>query len=116
MNLQELREFGFGHSGIKPGVQELAHFCAACPQPGINLPENWKEDVDASKYHRGYVLDGNFVNVHQASLVEEKDVWLKSGESFMVERTRYEEHLVSTTERKEVCTRSEFCCWIDRLT
>ena len=23
---------------------ELAVFCAACPQPGINIPENWKED------------------------------------------------------------------------
>ena len=27
---------------VKPG--ELAIFCPACPQPGINIPENWKED------------------------------------------------------------------------
>jgi hypothetical protein len=23
---------------------DLAIFCPACPQPGINLPKNWKED------------------------------------------------------------------------
>lgn len=27
---------------------KLALFCASCPQPGINLPENWKEDVNRS--------------------------------------------------------------------
>lgn len=38
-----------GYSGTNKKVQEvgrgdLAIFCPACPQPGINLPENWKED------------------------------------------------------------------------
>lgn len=23
---------------------ELAIYCPACPQPGINIPENWKDD------------------------------------------------------------------------
>jgi KDZ transposase family protein len=27
---------------VKPG--ELAVFCPACPQPGINIPDNWKDD------------------------------------------------------------------------
>jgi hypothetical protein len=27
---------------VKPG--ELAIFCPACPQPGINIPDNWRED------------------------------------------------------------------------
>jgi len=26
------------------GAGELAIFCPACPQPGINIPENWRED------------------------------------------------------------------------
>ena len=30
-------------SEVKAG--ELSIFCAACPQPGINLPENWKADL-----------------------------------------------------------------------
>ena len=29
---------------LKPG--DLALFCPACPQPGINLPENWEHDTD----------------------------------------------------------------------
>ena len=29
---------------LKPG--DLALFCAACPQPGINLPDGWENDVD----------------------------------------------------------------------
>ena len=27
---------------------DLALFCPACPQPGINLPDNWQEDKDKS--------------------------------------------------------------------
>lgn len=29
-------------SDVEPG--ELAIFCPACPQPGINIPDDWKED------------------------------------------------------------------------
>lgn len=24
----------------------LVNFCIACPQPGINLPENWEDDPE----------------------------------------------------------------------
>ena len=27
---------------VKKG--ELANFCPACPQPGINIPDNWRDD------------------------------------------------------------------------
>lgn len=30
------------------GVGSLAIFCPTCPQPGINLPENWKSDSNQS--------------------------------------------------------------------
>ena len=36
---------GFGHSPeeqVKPG--SLALFCPTCPQPGVNLPNNWRDD------------------------------------------------------------------------
>ncbi|KZP17767.1 hypothetical protein FIBSPDRAFT_746452 [Athelia psychrophila] len=37
--------FGYGHDTKKePGVGGLALFCAACPQPGYNLPDNWEND------------------------------------------------------------------------
>ena len=38
------KRFGFGYGeneNPKPG--SMAVFCALCAQPGINLPENWRE-------------------------------------------------------------------------
>lgn len=38
---------GFAHTPDKPVPPGgLALFCAACPQPGINLPEKWTDDPD----------------------------------------------------------------------
>lgn len=44
----ELKQAGFAHDrrGDRPGMGELAFFCAACPQPSVNLPENWKTAVE----------------------------------------------------------------------
>ena len=35
---------GFAHEDRQPGPGELTHQCPACPQPDINLPEDWHED------------------------------------------------------------------------
>ena len=45
--MKRLKWAGFGNntkkcSEVKPG--ELTVFCPTCPQPGINLPDNWKDD------------------------------------------------------------------------
>jgi hypothetical protein len=45
-NIQNIIRFGFAHSGNDLGPGSLAMFCPTCPQPGINLPENWKEDPE----------------------------------------------------------------------
>jgi hypothetical protein len=45
-NIQNLIQFGFGHESRKVQPGELALFCSTCPQPGINLPENWQDDPD----------------------------------------------------------------------
>ena len=37
-HLTKLMEHGIGHTLQPPSTGELAHFCPACPQPGINLP------------------------------------------------------------------------------
>jgi hypothetical protein len=35
------KRFGFGHNvDSQPTTGDLALFCPACPQPGINIPEN----------------------------------------------------------------------------
>lgn len=45
--MKRLKWAGYGttnkkSSEVSPG--ELSVFCPACPQPGINIPDNWKED------------------------------------------------------------------------
>ena len=51
---------------VQPG--ELAIYCLACPQPGINIPENWREDPARHvSYHRvfseKYIFDWVFGQV-----------------------------------------------------
>ena len=46
-NLENRKQSGFGHDvhcQMRPG--DLAIFCPACPQPSINLPDNWQDDPD----------------------------------------------------------------------
>ena len=43
-NLELRKSFGFGHHDNPPQTGEMGHGCASCPQPGINLPDNWKSD------------------------------------------------------------------------
>jgi hypothetical protein len=36
---------GYGHSAEEPVMPgNLAIFCPACPQPGVNLPNDWEND------------------------------------------------------------------------
>ena len=45
--IKKLKWAGYGHNGKRPShvePGELANYCPACPQPGINLPEDWKND------------------------------------------------------------------------
>jgi hypothetical protein len=100
--MKERKWFGFGNRAAKPQAADLALFCPACPQPGINLPDNWKDDARTWLYWRGYVADGNFVAVHQFQARSTDDVWIKNGESFMTERIRYEQHIAEAVEHKEV--------------
>jgi hypothetical protein len=52
-HLKMMKWFGFGHeSDQQLGPGELALFCAACPQPGINMPSNWMEDPHKWAYMR----------------------------------------------------------------
>ena len=44
-NLMLRMEFGWGYyDGSPPPEGQLAYFCPTCPQPGVNLPDDWKED------------------------------------------------------------------------
>jgi hypothetical protein len=42
--MKKLKWAGFGHKSqemIEPRAGELANFCPACPQPGINIADDW---------------------------------------------------------------------------
>ncbi|KAF8899535.1 hypothetical protein CPB84DRAFT_1847743 [Gymnopilus junonius] len=86
---------------LKPhvGAEELQHlgklalFCAACPQPGINLPDNWKEDTNRILYCQSFIADGNFKANHLVPRNVEDDVHLTDGEAFMTRQADYSEHL-----------------------
>ena len=42
-NLKHLKWHGFGHDVRPPGLGDLAVQCPACPQPGINIPDDWDQ-------------------------------------------------------------------------
>ena len=50
-HLKELASFGFANNDRHPGEGELALFCAACLQPGVNLPDGWEGEPNQYKSH-----------------------------------------------------------------
>jgi hypothetical protein len=120
-NLKDRKSFGFGHHDREPGPGELTTFCPVCPQAGLNLPDDWKDDPNRytmqhmslefsftekqcrTVYTRGLVKDGNFTAVHQIQKNPDDDVWLAEGEGFMVGQEHYQNHLKVAKEYKEAC-------------
>ena len=97
----------------------MAIFCGLCAQPGINLPEDWREYENRSVYRyccleaadicfsknlfmRGFMMDGNFQAEHMRMKNPENDVPLSDGTGFMVSKKPYESHLKSAVERQQV--------------
>ncbi|KAH9020129.1 hypothetical protein EDB85DRAFT_1872687, partial [Lactarius pseudohatsudake] len=104
--LTSRKRFGFGYQADeeqKPG--SMAIFCALCAQPGINLPEDWKEyENSKSLFMRGFIMDGNFQAEHMKMRNPENDVPLSDGTGFMVSQTAYESHLKSALTLKQRLT------------
>ncbi|MDX6295879.1 MAG: hypothetical protein QOH50_5049 [Kribbellaceae bacterium] len=110
----------FRHFGKNsPSRGEMSLFCAACPQPGINLPENWEQEYKSNPYVtlnfnfvmiidmqfsylylRSFVADGNFKADHLKQ--KNEDIWLTNGEGFMTGEERYQKHLAEAKEVKTV--------------
>ncbi|KAJ7127920.1 hypothetical protein C8R44DRAFT_616252 [Mycena epipterygia] len=86
-HIQMLKRAGRGHDpsgveGTKPG--ECALLCPACPQPGKNLPVDWKEAPKEKRflYALFLALDANFRMRRKKVSSEEKDPSLGDGWSF----------------------------------
>ncbi|KAF8220464.1 hypothetical protein L208DRAFT_1199772, partial [Tricholoma matsutake] len=84
------------------GVTDIPTFCAACPQPGVNLPENWTEDPVQMAYTQTFVMDGNFTAVHQKCKNAHHDIKLSHGDFFMTKLNHYKSHLAIAKEHHAV--------------
>jgi hypothetical protein len=103
--VKRLKWAGHGHKqadpmNVTPG--ELAVFCPACPQPGINLPDNWLTDENRWVYQRFFVADGNFKADHVRQRNAAPDLWLSDGGGMMTRRAEYNDFLRTATERLTV--------------
>jgi len=98
--IKRLQSAGYTHQDKSPQqvtTGDLANFCPACPQPGINLPEAWQHDPNKFVYRRVFVADGNF----KADHVRQKnnmDIWLSEGGGMMPRQDEYEEFLQQAFE------------------
>ncbi|KAF8801026.1 hypothetical protein BYT27DRAFT_7227064 [Phlegmacium glaucopus] len=95
---RELKWAGHGPE-VKDG--ELVNFCPACPQPGVNLPDDWKDDSARKRwaYKRIFVADGNFKADHVRQQNAAGDVWLSEGGGMMPKNEEYMSFLQSAIER-----------------
>ena len=96
---------GFAHDPaltISPTPGSLALYCPSCPQPGVNLPENWHEDKDSQwKYRRVLTMDGNFKADHLAMKLPD-EVFLSDGLQYFVGKPEYQQHLKAASDKIQV--------------
>ncbi|KAG1823162.1 hypothetical protein DFJ58DRAFT_738878 [Suillus subalutaceus] len=99
--LKTMKWHGFGHCSDSPNAGDLALFCPACPQPGINVSFSGDESLDEWKYTRSFVMDGNFKAEHLHPMKPFDEVWLSDGLGFMVGKDRYNTHLAEAADTLE---------------
>lgn len=89
--LQVLKHFGAVY-GTSSSHGSLTIFCPSCPQPGINLPPEWK-DLPNWVTRRTITVDGNFHADHIKMRRPDMDVMLTNGQGYMVEEVGYKEYM-----------------------
>ena len=107
--MKKLKWAGFGHKAADPmnvAPGELSIFCPACPQPGINLPDDWELDPNRWVYKRFFVADGNFKADHVRQKRSAPDIWLSEGGGMMTRIAEYKEFLRTAIKRLTVSCHS----------
>ncbi|KAN0124687.1 hypothetical protein V8E53_002258 [Lactarius tabidus] len=107
-DLRNRMECGLGHrKDVEPVADgSMAIFCPACPQPGINLPKDWKAQPESlhsqwtfrDQLIRTFIMDGNFSAEHMKHRSGERDISLSAGMAFMANPETYKAHLRSGKE------------------
>ncbi|KAG2067591.1 hypothetical protein BDR04DRAFT_1129570 [Suillus decipiens] len=102
--LKTMKWHGFGHCSNDPKAGNLALFCPACHQPGINISMSGAESFDETsswKYTQSFVMDENFKAEHLHPIKPHDEVWLSDGLGFMVGKDRYKLHLAEASDMVE---------------
>ncbi|KAF8269526.1 hypothetical protein EI94DRAFT_1898635 [Lactarius quietus] len=92
-DLRNRMQSSLGHQDEDGIDGSMAIFCPACPQPGINLPDDWK-----IRYNETFIMDGNFAAEHMQCRFGDKDVPLSPRMAFMANPEAYKTHLKSGWE------------------
>ncbi|KAG1789262.1 uncharacterized protein HD556DRAFT_1433768 [Suillus plorans] len=104
-----------GRGNITGGIYDtepgaLAIKCPACPQPGINLPEDWDKVEGSMKflYYLIIAMDANFrlKNRNRASSIA--DPGLHTGLAYFVPDKFYTEHILKNASQADISTCSGF--------
>ncbi|KAM6490431.1 hypothetical protein JOM56_014104, partial [Amanita muscaria] len=103
--MKKLKWAGYGHTHKDtkdPEPGSLANFCPACPQPNVNLANNWKDDENRFVFRRMFVADGNFKADHVSQKRSDSDIWLWDGGGMFPNVAQYSQFLQSAHERLTV--------------
>ncbi|KXN85432.1 hypothetical protein AN958_11168 [Leucoagaricus sp. SymC.cos] len=93
--LKKKKWAGHSDSNSQPDAAsagELAIFCPACPQPRINVPDDWEQDPNRWVYQRLFVADGNMKADHVRQR-HTNDFWLSEGSGMFAKWDEYEDFL-----------------------
>ncbi|KAK7680025.1 hypothetical protein QCA50_016971 [Cerrena zonata] len=100
-----------GHPYVNPVGEipagQLGLFCAACPQPDINLLDDWKDDPEKWKYMPTLLADDNFKQHHLAMKHDFDNVALNDGLAYMVAHKRFQAYM-SEAPTAKAAIRSHF--------
>ncbi|KAJ7667385.1 hypothetical protein B0H14DRAFT_3102517 [Mycena olivaceomarginata] len=106
--LEEIKRAGRGNDGKRKVAEthpgELAVTCPACPQPGINLPDDWESATGEQRflYILYITIDACFRLKRRLVSSEKKDPGLGTGWAYFTEDGPFREYLLTVTDQKEV--------------
>ncbi|KAF7984577.1 hypothetical protein HWV62_13799 [Athelia sp. TMB] len=105
-NLKMMKRAARGHASGGIGATkegECAVICPACPQPGKNLPEDWRNAPVNTRFVFELFLaaDANFRMVRRKVSSEAANPTLSPGLSYFCEMSKYREHLAKYGDQKE---------------
>ncbi|KAJ7893529.1 hypothetical protein B0H13DRAFT_1625179 [Mycena leptocephala] len=105
-NLQMLKRAARGHDptgAAGTGSGECALLCPACPQPGKNLPEHWKDVPEDRRflYALFLAMDANFRLKRKDVSSEDADPGLATGWAFFCEVSAYMAHLAENWDEPQ---------------